>query len=71
VGGIVMTASRIAWLVTGSAWAARSLLEFAHPEYWSPETTLDYVAVWLFTVCLLLLAPTVLFIGRLASTGSA
>ncbi len=70
MGGIVMTASRIAWLVTGSAWAARSLLEFAHPEYWSPETTLDYVAVWLFTICLLLLAPTVLFIGRLASTGS-
>jgi hypothetical protein len=51
--------------VTGVAWAGQSLLQFADPVYWDPITTLDWLAVWSFTACWLLLAPTVILLGRL------
>ncbi len=60
--------SRIVWLVTGIAWAARSMLEFAHPNYYDPATVMDWGAVWLYSVALLLLAPSVLLIGQLAQS---
>ena len=31
---------RIAWLLAGVTWAARSMLEWAHPDYWNSVTTL-------------------------------
>lgn len=64
----MIVVSRIVWVVTGAVWAARSLLEFAHPDYWKPVTALDWSAVWLFSVCWLLLAPSMLLLGRLASS---
>lgn len=60
--------SRIVWLVTGIAWAARSMLEFAHPNYYDPATVMDWGAVWLYSVALLLLAPSVLLIGQFAQS---
>lgn len=60
--------ARIVWLATGFVWAARSLVALADPHYWDPVTTLDYVAVWLFTACWLTLAPSIFLLGRLTSS---
>ena len=57
---------RLAWLVAGGLWAARSLIGFQNPEYWNPVTTLDFVSIWLFSACFLTLAPAILLITRLA-----
>lgn len=59
---------RAVWLGTGLAWAGRSLLEFAHPEYWNPVTTLDWLAVWSFSACLLLLAPSLVWLGAVTES---
>jgi len=64
----MIVVSRIVWLVTGAAWATRSLLEFAHPDYWDPVTALDWSAVWLYSAAWLLMAPSVPLLGRLASS---
>jgi hypothetical protein len=58
--------SRVVWTLTGGVWAARSLVEFADPDYWDPVTTLDWTAVWLFSAALLGMAASVLLLGRLA-----
>lgn len=42
------------------------MLEFANPDYWDPVSALDWTAVWAFSAALLLLAPSVLLLGRLA-----
>ena len=55
---------RLAWLVAGGLWAARSLIGFQNPEYWNPVTTLDFVSIWLFSACFLALA--MFLIARLA-----
>jgi hypothetical protein len=60
--------SRFIWLVTGVVWAARSLLEVAHPDYWDPITALDWSAIWVYSAAWLLMAPSVLLLGRLASS---
>lgn len=64
----MIVVSRIVWLVTGVVWACRSLIEFAHPDYWDPVTALDWSAVWLYSAAWLLMAPSVLLLGRLASS---
>jgi hypothetical protein len=61
-------AARIVWLATGLTWAARSLVSLAEPDYWGPVTTLDYVAVWSFSLGWFLLAASVLWIGRIVPT---
>ncbi|MEK6721743.1 MAG: hypothetical protein AABZ33_13900 [Chloroflexota bacterium] len=58
-------AARFIWLLTGAVWAARSLVGFADPAYWNPTTTLDWIAVWLFSACWLTLAPAVILLARL------
>jgi hypothetical protein len=64
-----MTAlARVVWVATGLVFAARSLIEFAQPDYWEPVTTLDWSAVWLTSLGWLLFAPSVLLLGRLAPT---
>ena len=63
--------TRAIWLITGLAWAARSLLEFAQPEYYAPQTILDWTAVWLYTAALLLFAPSILLLAGLASSRTA
>lgn len=60
--------SRAVWLVTGLAWASRSLMALADPDYWEPASALDWSAVWLFSIALVLLAPSVLLMARLAPT---
>lgn len=61
-----MVIARFVWLLAGVAWAARSLLEFAHPDYWDPVTALDWSSVWLYSAAWLLIAPAVVLLGRLA-----
>ena len=63
-----MVLARIVWLATGLVFGARSLIEFAHPDYWEPATTLDWSAVWLTSLGWILFAPAVLLLGRLAPT---
>lgn len=58
--------ARIVWLLAGGAWATRSILEFAEPDYWNAVTALDFAAVWLSSACWLILAPAVILIGRLS-----
>lgn len=60
--------SRAIWLVTGCAWAARSLLGFSQPNFTDPVTALDWLAVWSFTACWLLLAPSVILLARLTAS---
>ena len=60
--------ARLVWIAAGLAWAARSLLAFAHPDYFSPVTALDWAAVWTYSAAWLLLAPSVLLIARLADS---
>lgn len=64
----MMVLSRLVWLVTGAIFAIRSLIEFAHPDYWDPVTPLDWSAVWLTSAGWILFAPSVLLLGRLASS---
>lgn len=61
-----MVIVRILWLLAGVTWAARSLLEFAHPDYWDPVTALDWSSIWLYSAAWLLIAPAVVLLGRLA-----
>jgi hypothetical protein len=67
----VLIVSRPTWLVTGVVWAVRSILELAHPDYWNPVTTLDWLAVWLFSLCWLHLAPAAVLLGRASGARSA
>ncbi len=60
--------ARLLWLLTGVAWAATSLIQFAGPEYWDPVTVLDWTAVWLYTAAWLLFAPSVVLIGRFSAS---
>ena len=62
--------SRVIWLLTGAAWAGRSLVEFAHPDYFDPVTALDWTAVWLYSAALLLFAPSLVLLGSLATSRS-
>ena len=65
-----MLLSRVVWLLTGLAWATRSAMEFASPDYSDPVTVLDWASIWVYSVAWLLLAPSVLLIARLAPTRS-
>ena len=60
--------ARIVWSATGVAWAAASLVQLAHPDYWDPVTALDWAAVWLYSAAWLTLAPSVLLIARLVDS---
>jgi hypothetical protein len=63
-----MVASMV-YLALGLAWTFRSLLEVvAHPEYWEPATTLDWIAVWSYSLAFLLLAIAVPLLARQAAT---
>ena len=62
--------SRLVGLLTGVAWAIRALIGFAEPAYYHPVTPLDWAAVWLFSVALLLLAPAVILLSRIPSARS-
>jgi hypothetical protein len=61
---VVLAVSRVVWLLTGVAWGARSVIGFAGPDYWEPETALDWASIWSYSIAWLLTAPAVLLIGR-------
>ncbi len=42
--------------LTGAAWLARGLIGFAGPSYYAPVAVLDFAAVWVMSVALLLSA---------------
>ena len=56
--------TRVAWLLTGLAWAGRSLLELARPNYYDPVSPLDWAAVLSFSLAWLLSALAVLLLCR-------
>jgi hypothetical protein len=64
----VTALARVIWLATGIAWACRSLMSLADPDYLDPMTALDWGSVWLYSVAWLLMAPSVLLMGRLVPT---
>lgn len=57
------------YVAMGLAVAGRTLLEFAQPQYYDPVTTLDYVAVWSFSLALGLLALAIVLLARDAQAG--
>lgn len=59
---VLMT--RVAWLLAGLMWAARSVVEFARPAYYEPVTLLDWSAVASYSVAWLLSAAAVLLLAR-------
>jgi len=59
---VVTTA--VAWLLAGLAWAARSVMELAGPDYYEPVTLLDWTAVWSYSFAWLLSAVAVVLQGR-------
>lgn len=65
ISTVRMRISRIRWIAAGIAWAAGSLIGFVRPEYWNPVTALDWVAVWLYSVGWLVLAPAVFLLSLL------
>lgn len=56
--------TRVAWLLAGLAWAARSVMEFARPDYYEPVTLLDWSAVVSYSIAWLLSAAAVLLLAR-------
>lgn len=60
----------VAYLALGLAWTFRSVLGVvADPEYYDPVTTVDWIAVWSFSVALALAAVAVPVLARDAGTG--
>lgn len=63
-------ASAILYLATGLVWAGRSLLGvLLHPDYWDPVTTVDFIAVWSWSLAFALTAVAVPLIARDAGAG--
>ena len=60
--------ARLICVLAGIAWATRSLLAFADPDYVRPVTAIDWAAVWTYSAAWLLLAPSVLLIARLSGS---
>jgi hypothetical protein len=53
------------YVLTGLVWTGRSLLEvLAHPDYWDPATSLDWLAIWSYSLAFALLALTVALLAR-------
>jgi hypothetical protein len=57
-------ATRAAWLLAGIAWAVRSLLELARPNYQDPVNPLDWAAVLSFSLAWILSASAALLLCR-------
>jgi hypothetical protein len=58
------------YVLTGLVWTGRSLLEvLAHPDYWDPVTSLDWLAIWSYSLAFALLALTVPLLARSSRAG--
>jgi len=63
--------ARVLWLAAGGTWAARSLMVFAHPAYTAPVTTLDWLAVWSFSLAFVFTALAVVTSPTLTPTSGS
>lgn len=54
----------LAWFLSGVAWAVRSLLQLAGPDYYDPVTLPDWLAVASYTIAWLLSAIAVVLLAR-------
>jgi hypothetical protein len=60
----------VAYLALGLTWTFRSVLGVvADPEYYDPVTTVDWVAVWSYSLALAFAAVTVPLLARDAGAG--
>ena len=60
----------LAYVALGLTWTSRSVLGvIADPEYYHPVTTVDWIAVWSYSVALALAAVTVPLLARDAGGG--
>jgi hypothetical protein len=58
------------YVLTGLVWTGRSLLEvLAHPDYWDPSTSLDWLAIWSYSLAFALLALTIPLLARDSQAG--
>lgn len=60
------------YVTTGLVWTGRSLLEVAaRPDYWEPVSAVDWVAVWAYSLALLLLAVALIAVAADSGSGFA
>jgi hypothetical protein len=58
------------YVLTGLVWTGRSVLEvLAHPDYWDPVTSLDWLAIWSYSLAFALLALTIPLLARDSRAG--
>lgn len=62
--------ARVLWAAVGIASAFRSSLDFEAPQYYHPVSLLDYLAVWSYTVALILTAFAIVSLARLSTSRS-
>jgi hypothetical protein len=68
-GGVRMLVA-VAYLALGLTWTFRSVLGVvANPEYYDPVTTVDWIAVWSYSLALAFVAVTVPLLARDAGAG--
>ncbi len=58
--------SRIVWLFTGVLWAGSSVVDLTDANYLEPATTLDWIALWSWSIASFALSASVLLLARLA-----
>ena len=63
--------TRLAWLLAGLAWALRSQLELAKPDYYDPANLLDWTAVLSFSIAWLVALAHALAPGWFLATAPA
>jgi hypothetical protein len=57
---VVLTPYRIIFITAGLAWIGRAILGVIfRPDYWDPHTAIDYSAIALMSLALILLAVSV------------
>ena len=60
----------IVYLALGLVWTGRSLLAvIADPQYYDPVTTIDWIAVWTYSLGFVLIAAAVPLLAREARAG--
>ena len=63
-----LAVARVVWLITGVVWAVSGLVLLTDVEYWDPVTSLDYVAVWSYSLGWLGLAVSILLLAGLVAS---
>jgi len=55
------------FIITGVAWIARGIVAMAAPDYYAPVTAIDYAAVGLFSLALMIAAAALALLRRSAA----